>query len=156
LAQRIAHTLKGVAGNIGATEVYNSASAVDTAIRKSEQDRLGELLDNLQANLQIVMTGILMAQPQAVGEPVPTSSPTPTEAALDTLQVAQTIAQLDDLLKRNNLGAKRLLKTLCELLAETGAIQPIGELEACVNKLDFKAATAVLASISQGLGVPSL
>lgn len=156
LAQRIAHTLKGVAGNIGATEVYAGASAVESAIRKFEQDRLGELLDNLQASLQIVLAGILIAQPQVVGDPTPMSSPTLTRAAIDTHQVAQTIAQLNDLLKSNNLGAKRLLGTLRELLAETATIQPIGELEAYVNKLDFKAATAVLASISQGLSVPSL
>ena len=125
----------------------------DPAIRKSERDCLGELLDNLQASLQTVLAGIPESPPQPVEVPVPSSSRTPKAAALDTFLVRQTIAQLDDLLEKNNLGAKRLLVPLRDLLTDAGASQSLAQLEACVNKLDFKGARVVLASLAQEFSV---
>jgi len=153
LAQRTAHTLKGVAGNIAATDVCAAAAAVDAAIRKSEQDRLGELLDHLHASLQTVLAGIPVAQPQAVSA-APAPARTPNRAVLDKPRVAQAIVKLDDLLKKNNLGAKKQLAPLRGLLAEAGVPESLGQLEACMDKLDFKGARTALAAIAHELGVP--
>ena len=151
LAQRTAHTLKGVAGNIGATEVYRGAHAVEAAIRESEHDHLAELLDNLHASLQIVLSGIPAAPPTPRSSPL--AAPTPDRAALDLHRVTQALAEFDDLLKRNNLGAKKHLEPLHDLLAAAGVAELLAQLENCVSRLDFKGAQAAVTAITQELGV---
>ncbi|MBU0640579.1 MAG: response regulator [Planctomycetes bacterium] len=152
LAQRTAHTLKGVAGNIAATDVFAAAQAVDTAIRESEQERLGELLDNLHARLQTVLAAIPAARLPAPPSSPP-AAPTPNRGALDLPRVTRALAELDGLLKRNNLGAKKQLGPLRDLLAATGVAELLAQLESCVNGLDFKGAQAAVGAITQELSV---
>ncbi len=152
LAQRTAHTLKGVAGNIAATDVFAAAQAVDAALRKSEQDHLGALLDHLHASLQTVLSGIPAAPPP--NPPAsPLAAPTPNRAALDLPRVTQALAELDGLLKRNNLAAKKHLGPLHDLLAAAGVAELLAQLESCVNGLDFKGAQAAVTALMEELSV---
>lgn len=53
----IAHTLKGVAGNLGMTDTYNAAMALEVAC-KERSDNIDELLKNTITNLQLVVSGL--------------------------------------------------------------------------------------------------
>ncbi len=148
LAQRTAHTLKGVAGNLAATDVFAAATAVDAAIRESEQDHLGALLDDLHTRLQTVLSGI-PAPPSSS----PLAAPAPNRAALDLPRVTQALAELDGLLKKNSLGAKEHLGPLHDLLVAAGVAELLAQLESCVNKLDFKGAQAAVTALTEELSV---
>ena len=62
-------------------------------------------------------------------------------------------AQLDGLLKKNNLGVRKHLGPLRDLLAAAGVSDLLVQLESCVNRLDFKGAQAAVAAITQELSV---
>ena len=55
LAHRTAHTLKGVAGGIGAQALYESSQKVETALEKNQLTRLDALMENLAGDLTRVV-----------------------------------------------------------------------------------------------------
>jgi len=55
LAQRLAHTIKGVAGNIGAMELQAAAGEVEKAIKQQEHEQLGGLLETFDEELKTVL-----------------------------------------------------------------------------------------------------
>src|SRR6185503_13879339 len=59
LAERVAHTLKGVAGNIGATGVQSAAAALERAIRdRSHADEVERVRQRVGLVLEPLATGI--------------------------------------------------------------------------------------------------
>jgi two-component system sensor histidine kinase/response regulator len=94
-AQRIAHTLKGVSGSIGAGDLQGAAERLETALKESQQDRYSELLSFLEDSLTTVMQGLEAAvvsgeteRPGAEdGEPVA------VEAVLPLLDELQTLME---------------------------------------------------------------
>jgi two-component system, sensor histidine kinase and response regulator len=58
LAQRLAHTIKGVSGNIGAQDLYKISSELETAFRHENLDEVDKLLDRFDGVLNIVMNSI--------------------------------------------------------------------------------------------------
>jgi CheY-like chemotaxis protein len=57
-ARRLAHTLQGVAGNIGANSVRSVAEALEEALENGEGPSLGPLLKDLAQELQVVLEGL--------------------------------------------------------------------------------------------------
>ena len=57
-AERLVHTLKGVAGNIGATALHEAARELDDALRRGDLDEIGKLLPTTEGELRVVMEGL--------------------------------------------------------------------------------------------------
>ncbi|MBF0390036.1 MAG: response regulator [Desulfamplus sp.] len=57
-AERIAHTVKGVAGNISAQELYLASTELDKALREGRDSDYSELLANFDASLKQVLDSI--------------------------------------------------------------------------------------------------
>lgn len=53
-----AHTLKGVSGNLGFTHLYESCSALVTALRNDDQEGVPELFKRLEADYKDVIAAI--------------------------------------------------------------------------------------------------
>ena len=78
LAERIAHTVKGVAGNIGISEVQSAAQKLENAIREGH-DSVPTLLDEF--------AGLLGTQVHAIEEALHASAPAkPEEARVSAFQ----------------------------------------------------------------------
>ncbi|SLM28310.1 putative Histidine kinase [Desulfamplus magnetovallimortis] len=58
LAQRLAHTLKGVAANIGALDIQESAGSVEHAIKNGELAAISSLLETLASDLSVAIDGL--------------------------------------------------------------------------------------------------
>ena len=58
LAQRLVHTVKGVSGSIGALDLENAASGLETAVRQESANDLEDLLDQFDTELNIVLDSI--------------------------------------------------------------------------------------------------
>ena len=58
LAQRLVHTVKGVSGSIGALDLENAASELETAVRKDSASDFEDLLDQFDTKLNIVLDSI--------------------------------------------------------------------------------------------------
>ena len=111
LAERSAHTLKGVAANLGAGTCSRLSSELEKSIRQHEpsaaiQDRLTALEQHL-AELTL-----------AIGRALPASAPAQPDppAAVDREQLQRLCCQLAELLRSSNVQARLLLQEHAALL----------------------------------------
>lgn len=110
-ATRIAHTLKGVSGNVGAVQVQAAAAALEHALREQRADaQLTALLHGLSAVLLPLLQGLrehLPQEPDAVR----------TETVIDATRLRDVMAQLRQLLAAMDSEAMDLAEREVDLLA---------------------------------------
>jgi len=139
-AERLAHTLKGVAGNLGASAMQESAAQLERALSqqvagpvlaealRDTTDELAHLCAGLRAT-----PGLMPAAQQGVGF---RPNPEQTQAALLALDKIKTLLQADD------AGAVEVWEahaaTLRTLLVRAVAV------EEAINGFDFEAALGLL------------
>jgi two-component system, sensor histidine kinase and response regulator len=86
LAERLAHTVKGVAGNIGATAVQNAAAHLEKAIKGSAAEAEIEVWRAaLEECLAHLVQGLKPALDGAEGEPAQAGDPEQVKAAVEQL-----------------------------------------------------------------------
>src|SRR5277367_3271193 len=147
LAERIAHTVKGVAGNIGITEVQSSAQKLEKAIREGH-DSVSSLLPEFAALLSMQSDAIR----QALHEETPLkpekvrTSPVNGEAASDA------ISRLRSFLEASDGAAEEAFRNLQNVVE--GAIEKpqLDALGASINDFDFEAALVKLDEIAKICG----
>jgi len=147
LARRLSHTLKGVAGNLSAVRVQAAAFALEDALARGAA--ADHLLEELGLALGPLVSGIDRLPARGAAAPAP-AGPGPRRA-----QLAAEIAELERLLSKNSLGAKRQFVRLREALPPGEFPMEIKTMEMCIEKLDFKQARALLARLSGRVGEPA-
>jgi two-component system sensor histidine kinase/response regulator len=117
LAERLAHTLKGVAGNIGAKPVQAAAGALEKLIRT--QAGVAEV-DFAQQQVAIALDPLVAKLEAALGSAAAQSSaPTPTLPAVNPAQSREAAAPLLKLLSEFDPGAADFVE------ANRAALQPL-------------------------------
>jgi signal transduction histidine kinase/DNA-binding NarL/FixJ family response regulator len=145
-ATRHAHTLKGVAGNLSALRLAAEASAVETQLRKGETADLAPLLARLDAAMAEVVDGLAAAG----SAPAPVvASNVPTGAASADLK--RTIEDLDELLGRNSLAARREFGPVKTVLEAQGV--DVAALAGAIDRLSFTEARRLLRAVAVPLGI---
>ncbi len=98
-AERAAHTLKGVAGTIGARQLQREAGEVEAALRRGATPaEVAPLLDPAERTLDHLITALVRALP---GE----AEVTPVTASADPDALAAAVAGLEQLLSREAVEA---------------------------------------------------
>ena len=99
-AERGAHTLKGIAGSIGARQLQREAGDVEAALRRGgTPEEVAPLLDPAERTLGELITALLRTLP-AESEPTPVAAATVEPEAL-----AAAVAKLEQLLEREAVEA---------------------------------------------------
>ncbi|HYD68374.1 ATP-binding protein [Azospirillum sp.] len=142
-AERIAHTLKGLAGNMGATRLFREADTLNRAVRGGAAPDLGPFEDAFSEVLR-------------TARGLPPDGPERAQAAhreplgRDTL--AAITAELDRALRRNDLVADAAARRLAEGVPAEAAADA-AELAAAVGRLDYAAARRLLRAVEERLGL---
>jgi signal transduction histidine kinase/CheY-like chemotaxis protein len=117
LAERLAHSLKGVAGNLGATRVQSAAGALEKLIREqakptdvdSARQQVAAALDPLVSELRAVLNG---ADPGRPEEPTTTLPVNPAESREAASHLTRLLSDLDpgaaDFLEANQAALRPL------------------------------------------------
>ncbi len=109
-AARLAHTLAGVAGNLGAMGVYNAAKALEQGcIRQLTSRQIGTLLKKTAASLEIVLKGL--SQCRNLEEQAATPANQVSEADARPL-----LEHLRDLLEQDDTSAIEVANQLRDAL----------------------------------------
>ncbi len=152
-ARRLAHSLKGAAGTVSAARVAAQAESLEDAIHDGRLDAARALLPPLADALTQVVAGIrdaFAASPEAVC----------VEDASDSLDagavadLAPLLEELDALLAGNNLAAQRAFTRFSGAVGAPGCADLFQEIAECIDRLDFRAARAMLRTLGHKLGVP--
>ena len=144
VAGRIAHTVKGVAGNLGIAEVQAAAEKVERAIRE-KSSLPGNLQGELEAALQRAVQAIEQAFPAA--PPAAIESPQP----FDPERASAAIAKLKALIEANDGEAVDAFPELEQALAENADRSHLDGLRDALGDFDFEKAASLLAEISEPL-----
>jgi CheY-like chemotaxis protein/anti-sigma regulatory factor (Ser/Thr protein kinase) len=135
-ARRLVHTVKGVAGNIGAKRVFQAAHVLENALHAGD-----DVTTPLAAFADALAECVVVA-PRA---PVVLAAPVePVE--IDHAVLRPLVVKLDALLRRRDLDAEDCLTALKASCAGNGLDQALRTLEAGVGALDFDAALVALAA----------
>jgi PAS domain S-box-containing protein len=139
----IAHTLKGVAGNIGITEVQSVAQKLEKALCQGEINVSPLLLE---------FASVMATQVRAIEKALFDTATAPTEQArtwpFNREASTSAIAQLKILLEGSDGEAGESFRSLQEALAGAIEIPYLQDLSASINDFDFDAALVKLDEIA--------
>jgi HPt (histidine-containing phosphotransfer) domain-containing protein len=144
LAERLAHTLKGVAGNIGAGAVQALAAAVEESVKERKQREVVDaLLADLSLPLQKLVTEIAAALPPEEGKRTVT---------VDPEKLKQVCIQLATLLADDDSAASDLFADEGDLM---NAAFPAHyrAIDDAIKAFDFEAALDKLKSAAGKAGI---
>src|SRR5215472_13038739 len=143
-AERLAHSLKGVAGNLGINQIFVLAGTLESGIRESHAGTKGlieELTSTLDRQLRIIRAALttdsgdggtrLEARPAERGESL------------------AAIARLRERLEASAADAPRVFADVAEILRGTVAAPRLDALSASVKAFDFDAALSSLEEICE-------
>jgi signal transduction histidine kinase/DNA-binding response OmpR family regulator/HPt (histidine-containing phosphotransfer) domain-containing protein len=153
-AAREAHTFKGVAGSLGASEVHPWAAALENAARshdiaaaRSSLARTGECLAPLVSALRVHFgledSGELRAGGSRATNPAP-AGPDPAAASSDWL------ARFRGLLQEGDVEAKELWESRQEEIAARLPFHVIQRISLALNDFEFDTALGLLPANSEG------
>lgn len=136
-ADRVAHTLKGVAGNIGALEVHELARRFRRVLEQGDATQMKDLLDRLDAHLQAIVAALRQAS-----EPEPSGSFDTSEVDLGTLRalIADSDSEATDWLANHRSA-----------LAQTVGEATVAELANALDAFDFARAQKIVGEVGSEL-----
>ncbi|MEK6202032.1 MAG: response regulator, partial [Desulfobulbaceae bacterium] len=148
LGTRLAHTVKGVAGNLGARDLQAAGADVEAAIKNNNLENIDELLDTFAQNIKTIMNGLqdFVAAEEAEAEKTDEKETGDPSALLKLLQ------ELEPHVMKNKP------KPCKEVMAEIDGFDwsdeyrgEIAKLNNLLGKYNFKDAQVVLESIKRKL-----
>ncbi|HKJ04704.1 MAG TPA: response regulator [Geopsychrobacteraceae bacterium] len=150
-ARDLLHRLKGVAGNIAATELHKKIQQAETALQSGSRQELSLKLQEMGILLQQIETSAAQLEKHR-------SSVSIDSIILEKESVLQRLEEeLIILLETNNLDAVKVFATLKKSLDNSPILAKMEPLESCIDRLDFENALKALTllEISQQ-GIPEV
>ena len=147
VVRREAHTLKGLAGNIGAQALYQSAEWVERLCDLKEPDGS---FDTALAALQIKLNAVMAALDSLGGDRAQPVSAGASDAR-DISRVPMLLARLRERLEDDDAEAEQLLEALTPLLAGTSRAGLLDDLATRIEDYDFDAALELMARLEHRL-----
>jgi len=151
LAVRLAHTIKGIAGTLGAGGLAQAAGKLEKSLKNGETSGLSALFHEFESNLNQVMNSIETSQ-AAKNEKADIDTRSGTKP-IDNSVVHPIITELFDLMESDLVEALRRLKDLAEYLASSKLGKQFSLLENQMDNFDIPAATNTLKEIAKELNL---
>jgi len=133
-ATRCVHSLKGVAGNIGASEVQNSAQALELACQNNRpEEQIIHLLEEVLSSLSIVLTSLEVLEQkdnQELAQDIP----------LDKVKLKSLLSQLRELLEEDDADAADIVEEIEELPGIASQTIILKHLLKAIDSYDFELA----------------
>ncbi len=150
-AQRTAHTIKGISGNIGADDLYLTASELDLALKKEQLEQVDDLLERFSEALHKVIQSIATLS-------LPEEEPLEEDAGMaatpvDTSQIAPLVGELAKLLKAYDSEAEDRLETILPHVSGSGFQKQFTLLAEQIGNFDFEDALNTLTEIAASLNI---
>ena len=147
-ATRLAHSLKGVAGNVGSTTVADAAGELEHALGR------GEAPDTAMSRVERVLRPVMAALAEAlhidttmIAPPIDTAGP---EADLADVSLPPWVDELRRLLGDGDVAAQQLWSERGEALKSVLPPRIYGQVRRAVENFEFDAALAALTAEKAG------
>ncbi len=139
-AERLAHTLKGIAGNLGAKKLQNRAAELEKACANSEShNKLETLLVQVNDELLRVLAGL-----NVLAETPKLESEVSTSCELDEEKAMALILSLESLVEDYDTKANEVLEVLSKLAGMESHRDVLSRLTKVIGEYDFERAAKEL------------
>jgi two-component system sensor histidine kinase/response regulator len=141
-AERLAHSAKGVSGNIGATDLPGIAATLEKAIReKSPREEIETILETFGAEHGKLIAGLMEAFPVAVVRE--------ESGTVDEAKAATVCKKMMELLANDDSEAVDCLETEKDALLYILGKEQFGPFEQAVKQYDFAQALELVKSTTE-------
>ena len=147
-AIREAHTLKGLAGNIGAGGLADSAARVEHLLSLGSHDGLPQALAACTLALDELVPKIVLAMQSRSNVPEPGNI---VVAAVDRAQLEAGLRELSQLLQQDDAQAVKHLGGIGPVLVAAGQAEHARQLKRMLGQYDFEGALAQLGEVADAL-----
>ena len=156
VAQRLAHSIKGVAGTVGAKRLSEISSQLESAIKNDRSDRIPNLLDNFAIEVARVMTSLdAFIQNEEAGRTEVTAGSGKPEIQhpkpLGTPGLKKLFQELSDLINKRDSDAIKRVAEIKTLLGPSHISSDFLNLERQINSFKFEQATKSLEQVTKEL-----
>ncbi|MDC8757774.1 response regulator [Janthinobacterium fluminis] len=149
-ATREAHTLKGLAGNIGAVALADSAAAVEHLLAHGAGEALELALAATSQELQRLLPGIVQALDDKAAPPQAEMAPA---SAAELARLGEAMRALAALLGQDDAAALKQVEQICAMLTAAGQAEQARQLRRLLGQYDFEGALAQLHEAAAALEV---
>lgn len=153
-AVRVAHSLKGLAGNIGARTLAFTAAELEARLRHERDDDARLTLQKLSVELQMLISQISQVLHEDLSAS-PVHDPVVQNRVVDMALLKSSLAHLEQLLRDDDGDCARFLSEQLEALIGIGQQQTAAELERLVSRYQFEDALQLLLKLQQHLAAPA-
>ena len=150
-ATRLAHTVKGVAGNIGARDLHLAAADLEAALRQAQTENIPGLLDAFSEAWDLVQNSIADLELKDRDAAETRRSAQPVPESVDRNRVLSLLSQLREFLEEDDSRAVRTLEALREALPAGMAEGELTDLEKHIGGYAFEEALQTLAEVAKAL-----
>ncbi len=157
-AQRIAHTIKGIAGTIGAKRLSDISFKLESAIKNSSGDSIPHLMDRFSAEIEYVTKGL--------GEFIGNRTARQTEALegsgelenrsdkeLSSSRIEAQFQKLSNLLEQRDAGVIKVIAEIKEILGPSRVSDGFFKLESQIDSFLFEQAQKTLEQVTSELNL---
>ncbi len=141
-AQRIAHTLKGVSGNIGAEKLFQASKNLDSSLKKAPHDIDPELLSDFETELAIVIQGLQGSN--LINKAQPSFLETGT---LDPNLILPLLDQLATLVENMDVEAEEKVVEIKHQIGASAGSDLVKKLAAEIDNFEFNEAQGTLGDL---------
>jgi len=161
-AARMSHTIKGIAGNFSANELYTAAFQLEKGIKEKRENLnlsdMEPLLKNFEKTLNQLLESIKHIEKYGWVTHNENSSDKKSETGKRSSALTEDhqniILELNKALITNSFKAESLLNKAKGFLNATGFQKEVKELEDHIDFFDFKNARKILVKIAEGMNIP--
>lgn len=151
-AERLAHTIKGIAATLGAEELRIAAEAIEQVYQHGQGEVPAELLENFGSALNAAVraaTSLEVDVPEISDSKVVVTEKNKT----DIQEIEPLINQLRSAIASNNLKARKQFSSLKEKLQQYRVEEELAELADALDKLQFLKAIETLDALSSKINL---
>jgi signal transduction histidine kinase/CheY-like chemotaxis protein/HAMP domain-containing protein len=150
-ATGLAHTIKGLAGNIGAQELHLIAVDLEASLRQNPKENMAERLDAFSEALDLVVDsiGALELQEQDAAGTGPSTQP--VAKSMDRDHILSLLSELGQLLEEDDTRAARTFETLRKAIPAGMAEDVMADLDKHLEGYAFEKALVTLNLLDQTL-----
>jgi len=140
-AERLAHTLKGLAGNIAANTLQQAAMDVESAIKSGGED-ISHELETMQAELEVILNSLAQLDNHR-------ETSGAGKAELNSTEIKSLLTQLRGLLEDDDADAVDAVDELREMLSNTEVDSILQRLAKAIGQYDFEEALEHMQELEQ-------
>ena len=154
-ARRLSHTLKGLASNLSANELYNAAAVLESSIRENKFEELDIKLDNIETTMRQIVESVKFLENIKKSEDN-TEKKNHKNEHLDISKIQPMMIDLSRLLQEKNIEAEKHMESIKEHLIGSATKEitvEVRKIEEEIDRFDFNSALTTLSKIANVLGI---